>query len=367
LLSRLNRNLGNILGASTKRKLVLFFVDDWGSIRMSSRESFNTLVNAGVKIQDCRYNKFDGIESNSDLEKLFEVLLSHRDRSGNPAIFTAVSCVANPDFEKIKNSNFQQYYFEPFTETLRRYPEHDRVFDLWKEGIRAKVFLPQFHGREHLNVIRWMDDLKENVKTTRLAFDHQVSGIGPSQAKDIRKEYQAAFDVDRESDMALQKKVLKEGLELFEKLLGYQANFFTPPNAWFNHSLDGVLNEKGIKMINVAKVDHEPVGQGRTKKVLHYFGEKNKHGQRYIVRNALFEPNRDAVDWVDKCMNDIEIAFRWRKPAIISSHRVNFIGFLHEKNRDLGLIQLDLLLKKITAKWPDAEFVSTPELAAIFK
>jgi len=61
-------------------------------------------------------------------------------------------------------------------------------------------------------------------------------------------------------------------------------------------------------------------------------------------------------------MSDIDIAFRWKKPAVISSHRVNYIGRLRPENRTNGLKKLEALLQSIIAKWPDVEFMTSVEL-----
>jgi hypothetical protein len=61
-------------------------------------------------------------------------------------------------------------------------------------------------------------------------------------------------------------------------------------------------------------------------------------------------------------MKEIEAAFNLNKIAIISSHRVNFCGFISEKNRKNGLEALDTLLKMIKKVFPDVEFVSAEDL-----
>ena len=52
----------------------------------------------------------------------------------------------------------------------------------------------------------------------------------------------------------------------------------------------------------------------------------------------------------------------WKKPAIISTHRINFIGFLDERNRTSNLKSFSLLLENILKKWPDVEFMTTVSL-----
>jgi hypothetical protein len=77
----------------------------------------------------------------------------------------------------------------------------------------------------------------------------------------------------------------------------------------------------------------------------------------------LFEPPlNNNVDWVSKCIESIDIAFKWEKPAIIGTHRINFSGRLDAEQRDNNLKLLEQLLTKITRKWPDVKFTDSPSL-----
>ena len=62
---------------------------------------------------------------------------------------------------------------------------------------------------------------------------------------------------------------------------------------------------------------------------------------------------------MDITLRQIAAAFRWKKPAIISTHRVNFVGGINKQNREAGLKELHSLLKTIVKRWPDVEFMST--------
>lgn len=114
--------------------------------------------------------------------------------------------------------------------------------------------------------------------------------------------------------------------------------------------------------MSTSKIQREALGFGKTRKRLHYLGQKNSNGQLYITRNCFFEPSQAGADWVAACLKDIEIAFFWNKPAVISSHRVNYIGALNETNRKNGLSNLKALLNKALLKWPDIEFMTSQEL-----
>ena len=75
-MKNLIKNLANLPGWRTNRKIVVIESDDWGTIRMSSKEAFNSLLKKGYPVDQCPYNKYDALESNQDLEMLFDVLNS---------------------------------------------------------------------------------------------------------------------------------------------------------------------------------------------------------------------------------------------------------------------------------------------------
>lgn len=369
LIKTLERNISNIPGWRTNRKIVVVESDDWGSIRTSSIAAFNKLLKAGIKVDNNQYNLYDSLESNSDLELLFETLTKFKDKSGRHPVITGVNIVANPNFEKIKENGFSEYVYESFTETLKRYPAHDRVYELWKEGIKKRLILPVFHGREHLNAQQWLLALQKGNSSTLLAFENSMTGI-PTTGIGGEKvpNFQAAFNIDTQADIPYLKDVLKTGLNLFEDLYGYRSKFFVPTNGWFNNSLEEDLKSLGVKYINTAKKQKEPMGDGEFKTNTRFIGQQNKYGQLYLTRNCFFEPTSSgyehpaSTDWVSNCLKEMEIAFRWHKPATISSHRVNYIGFLQPENRGRSLKKLEVLFTCMLQRWPDIEFMTSVEL-----
>jgi hypothetical protein len=366
--STIIKNLSNLPGWRTKRKIVVIESDDWGSVRMPSIEILKGLMAKGLDLtggDSNRYNLNDSLAGKEDLIALFETLTKYKDQNNKPAVFTAVSLVANPDFKKIKEQGFTTYYHEPFTKTLERYYGDDSAYQLWKEGIRQHIFVPQFHAREHINIGEWMRALQSGDKETVLAFEQGVWGFNNMKNLVSGISYQAAFDLYNPEDLSIQALSIKEGLALFEELFGYKAGFFVPPNGPFNNSLEKVAAEGGIRYMSASKIQIEPQGNGVNKKHLHWLGQKNKYNQLYITRNCFFEPSQEGKDWVSACLNDIATAFRWNKPAVISSHRVNYIGELNPKNRESGLKQLDQLLATMLTKWPDIEFCTSNELGDI--
>lgn len=366
MLKTLTKYISNLPGWRTKKKIVVFESDDWGSIRMPSNEAREKLLKAGV-IKNIgaanRYNRFDTLASSEDLEALFEVLTKVKDYKGNNAKFTALSLVANPDFEKIKNSKFSEYHVEGLKKTLERYSVSSALKS-WKEGEESGLFYPEFHGREHLNIGAWMRALQKRDVKTLAAFNQGLWGFNRDE-KEVN--FQAAFDLEIQSDLEIQKKIISEGLQMFEQLHQRKARFFVPPNGKFNNTLEYELHQNGIEFISTPKIQQEVFGKGKEKKNFRYIGKRNKFKQIYITRNSFFEPSGAKSSQVQSCLNEVELAFKFNKPAIISSHRVNFIGGLDEKNRKDSLDELNQLLSKILKKWPQVEFMTSVELGDLIK
>jgi len=363
------RNILNFPGWHTSRKIVVFESDDWGSIRMPSLAVYESLVSSDIPLQNLSYNKFDSLASGEDLSKLFEVLQSIRDKNGNQAVITANTIVANPDFAKIKKVNYRQYYFEPFTETLKKYPNHKDAYDYWKKGMELGIFRPQFHGREHLNVKRWLRALQQDIGNIRLAFDHQMFDLSTSLVIGDNS-FMEALNFEDADEIQDQKIILSEGLDLFEQIFNYRSTTFIPPVYIWSDALNQHLYQEGIEAYQGSWFQHKPLPgkEHRFKKRFHYTGEKNKTGQYYLVRNAFFEPSDNPhYDWVTDVLKRAEIAFRWGKPLIISTHRLNFIGCIDPENRERNLKLFKNLLFALVHHHPDIEFMGSDRLLELIK
>jgi hypothetical protein len=365
ILRSFGRNLIYLPGFRTKRKIIVIESDDWGSIRMASKEAYEIFLKSGYPVDQCPFNRNDALESNEDLESLFEVLSSVKDKNGNPAIITINNIVANPDFEKIKDSDFKEYYYEPFTETLKRYPCHDRVFDLYQEGMKQKVFHPQFHGREHLNVSKWMEALRLGDKDTLSAFMHNMFSIHTLPKSENLNEYMDSLGYESLSEKEQLNQMITEGLSLFEKIWGFTSKSFIASCYIWDSDIEKILFQNGVKYIQGLAFQSEPrpFSVKKYSKKYHYQGQKNSFGQRYLVRNTFFEPcELIDSDFVNECLGRISLAFNRNKPAVIGSHRKNYIGSINPSNRDRNLMLLKILLTEIIHKWPDVEFMTSDQL-----
>lgn len=362
-------NLRNARGWRTNRKIVVIESDDWGSIRMPSKETFNRLLSAGIRVDNCPYNRYDSLESEEDLSSLFEVLNRFSDFNSNHPVITANFVTSNPDFRGIKESGFKKYYYELFTDTYKNYPNRKKVFEISKQGIHEKLLFPQFHGREHLNVNRWMAALHKNLPETMFAFDNDLFGLSTTITNEKRKSYLAAFDLDDIAELENHAVIINEGLELFNMIFGFRSETFIAANYIWHRSLEKVLANNGVKYIQGSFNQREPTGGSQPSTYIsHRLGRRNDFGQIYLTRNTFFEPSLKIVtDPVEQCLKHISNAFRWKKPAIITSHRLNYIGSIVKENRESNLKLLSSLLNRIINKWKNVEFMNSAQLGCLIR
>ena len=353
----------NRSGARICEPLVVIESDDWGSQRMPSKEAYDALMKKGVSVDKSAYLRYDGLETSKDLTDLLEVLQKHRGSDGKPAVFTANMVMGNPDYEQIRNGDYQNYVRVDLQKTFEQTAGCEYMLTLVKQGMDAGLWMPQFHGREHLQVKRWMEALQGRKEPFFTAFQEGVAGL----SNDIipGDSVQAAFDrCDTEATMD----IIIEGLDDFERIFGFRSETLIANNYIWSDDLNQGLLAAGVRHFQGMKYQLLPrkASQEKREKIRRKTGEVNALGQTYGVRNCHFEPT-ERGHTVHGVLKEISSAFFWKKPAIICTHRINYTGRLDENRRRQNLKELDRLLREIRLRWPKVRFISTVELANVLK
>jgi hypothetical protein len=359
----LKKHLINIRGYKFKQKFLVFESDDWGAIRIPNMEARDVLWEKGYTKKTDPFARFDTLESADDYTALFDVLSQYKDNQDNKPVLTANFIMNNPNFEAIKQSDFKQYHSESFLESYQRYPNSREAWQVLQQGIHQKLIQPQFHGAEHLNVMRWMDLLQQKNISFKEAFDLQCYAIDDLRNDNRRSNLMAAYDFDSKEELIYIQKSINEGLQQFQDIFGFSSQTSIAPCYVWNDDVEKEMKKNNVNCFQGSYQQNIPEINKSFQKKYRYTGQQNNWKQTYLVRNGLFEPSlNNQIDWIQKCLESIAIAFQWGKPAIIGSHRINFAGRLDVHQRDQNLTALDILLQKILQKWPDVQFVDSAEL-----
>lgn len=365
-----NRAL-NSCGFHSETPIIVIESDDWGSIRMPSQCALKELMQSGDCAADDAFLKYDTLERKEDLEKLFSSLEMITDHKGRHPCITANFAVANPKFEEIKVRD-GIYSCEPFWETYDKYYGKDNaVIATEKKGIEKGLFFPQLHAREHLNVQRWMRDLKAGKNDTIRAFELNMIGIGASFSKENMFGYMDALNYDSKNEVEQLADHLNEAFSLFREAFGYLSKTFVASCYVWTDEIEKILAKHNVEGLQTQCWQKEFLGKGTTfeHRIFHYLGERGKYGMIYTIRNCDYEPAIDGFtkETEEKCVQQIEEAFHNRKPAVINTHRVNYVGGIEESHAAAGRDGLINILDKIISMYPNVEFLSTPELICRIK
>lgn len=358
------QNYINFRGLNTKKKLISIQSDDWGSIRIPNKEVYNKLEKK-LNLDKCNYSKYDSLETANDIHDLVEVLDYIKSKYGKKPLMTLNYLSCNPDFKRIMEDDFKVYHAEQISTTYKNYDGADNALKYIINDYQS-YFDPQFHGREHFNSNIWLKLLNQD-KRVRLAFDYEFFALGYNNFKDIKYPYLASFMKLTPTESF--DKIIEEGLAIHAKLFKKSATSFIAPVYVWDEKIEESLAGQGINTIQGL---YKRKDFNKEQKKVTYSSRRSEkftsYNQLQTVRNCFFEPSvKIEYDWVNECLKDIEVAFKWNRPAVICSHRINFSGRLDNQRKNDNLKLFKTLLESIATKWPDIEFVDSETLYDEFR
>lgn len=358
-------HLKNVSGWRSKQKYVAIVVDDYGSVRVNSKKARQQMDANGIP-GTLRFDRYDTLETTDDLSALFSVLDGVKDAISNSAVFTPYALSCNVNFEAMAEQGYLSYISEDLPETFSKLESQQAnaytgTWNLWKQGMEAGLLAPQFHGREHFHIGTFNALLaKREANLLNALKTRSLTGL--QDPKGHPGGWTAAFGFYSLDETASYGMIIEDGVHKFQKIYGYRPQVFTPPAQEFPLSLEPGLTAMGLEAIDKPFIRNRNLGDGHYKREFNTTKKGTKGNPTVMVRNVVFEPTDGNRDHVGLALKQIDAAFTWNRPAIISSHRVNFCGHIDEKNRKKGLEDLEYLLRRIRLKWPDIQFVPVSTL-----
>lgn len=282
-------NIANIRGAAVgNRKILVIESDDWGSIRVPSKMVHDKLNRVGANLDVDPFTKYDGLERVEDLQKLFSVLKQYVDCKGNHPIVTPFYVMRNADFSAILNCEYRKFYDESFLCTYKKYGEDpEMVLKTIRKGINDRVFIPELHCLEHLNVYAWMRDLQNGNEDTRLACKNGMYGLGTNFRDDNLYGYMDAFHNRYEEQIKEYECMIKTAVCDFESIMGYSPVAFTAPCYIWDPKIEEYLYTNGLMYLCGANYQLIPIAP--------HYEERYASGMEYNRR--ILRKNKGAVGY----------------------------------------------------------------------
>lgn len=335
-----------------KHKIIVFESDDWGLQawvpdinayeNISKKEWFISLC----KDPDLRRYTLSTLENETYLQNLFGILLDHRGGDGRHVVFQPNYIMGNPNFTAIRDNNFTNCVDIPLNEGNSPRWQRKGVISKAKEGYELGIWYPELHGRSHRNYKRWLSDLRNNNQDALDSYENEMSAYGERIGNEFHSEmnypeayYNTLIAINR-----------------FESVFGYKPHSIIAPNYCWSKQHEKAWRDLGISIVQAKK--------SFIKELCHFRIPFYTPNINYLKRNCHFEVvDGNEDEWKDTYQKIVTI---WSKdePAIVSTHRVNFVT-LNSSTLSNNLNQLDALLTEIEVTHPAAVYITDYELVEL--
>ena len=311
---------------------IVFESDDWGLCGEGRDQQVQSdLVSKGYVDIDSNFLApmyKNTLESESDLDNLSNSLAKFKDRLGRSPIFTANMVVSNPDFERIKQNRFSQYFAIPIS---KGFPTgwHDWATTVrgWKKAINRKVWLPEYHGFSHFNYRNWIRGLGKGDQRLMDFFNRSM--VTYSVRFRVLSEY--GVHIGNRWDFQSfgeQYSDICAGFDIFNSLFGRFPRTTIPPNNVWNPDTYRAFLKSKVRFIQSEKESLKSNLGARNTNISLIPDVFNSILLRFSslckqYRNVHLEYNDEnesaAVVSSTNC-------FVSGVPAIVGTHRVNYVS-----------------------------------------
>ncbi|MBI1799834.1 MAG: hypothetical protein HYR73_09140 [Candidatus Eisenbacteria bacterium] len=307
----------------SRMKAVVLESDDWGLCAWSPDEqAFRVLADA-PEFRGATGRRYGGstLESAADVKELSDLLLEFRGGDGFPPVWQANTVMASPDWARLAPPGF-----ECASLPLIDYPSAPGRWarpGLWGEVTRAReagVWWPELHGLHHLPETAWLTALRRGDDDARRAFEQQSP---------VCRAVAESGEYDASEPLELRRHNLDGAVRRFRTLFGRGPDSFCPPDYRWDDAVEACALELGVTAFQ-GRAERTHGVLPHVRHFLARFCFPDLEGDRfYLPPRIAFEPGAAGEGaarlGVDAAHRGIRAAWALRQPAIVSSHRTNFV------------------------------------------
>lgn len=295
------------------------------------------------------------LEDSSMVADLNRLLAAHVGRDGYPAVF-------QPNYVMSSLARIRDRW-ETFD--LPALPPGFARPGLWSEvarGISAGTWYPEFHATWHYDPDRRTEGALSSELARAVTGRNIMLFPGSEKAKELGA-WRSGLILEQELD---------HSLAVFQSLFGRNVNSVMAPDYHWDDRIESMWQSRGIRVIQGKREQINPHwGTGKVGRIRKYLARQWSRwwypGRTYLERNCRLEPVQapDPEAVVTTCIQDTRRAWAAGQPAIVESHRVNFVH-TDPALVATGLESLDRYLEGIAGDLlPAPVFLTDHELAQI--
>lgn len=303
-------------------RAVVLESDDWGLCAwVPDDRAHRALANLPAFRTEAglRYGR-STLESAEDVRLLAAELMEWRGGDGFPPVWQANTIVANPDYARMRPP-----LFELDELPLCLHPDLPARWarpGLW-EALRLAeadgVWWAELHGLHHLPETAWLNALRRGENDARRAHE---------QASPIARAVEASGEYDAAEPRELRARNVRRAVQAFRTLFGRTPTSFCPPDYRFDDWFEAEAAAIGLTTLQGKA---EQAGRGWPPLRRRWLGLRFPHhsGTRfYVPPRIAFEPEGAAhargPRGLDAAMRGVRAAWAQGRPAVVSSHRMNY-------------------------------------------
>ncbi len=287
------------------------------------------------------------LEDSLDVASLAALLARHVGRDGLPPVLQANMIVSALEPERAEGDAAAPLAWRriDLPDLPRGYPRPGLAAAV-DAAIAAGVWRPEFHGAFHYDPARRRAAL-ESRPDLRPLLEETVLFPGSDTAWELGA-WRATGELRAE---------LAAAVAVFTARFGHRPVSICAPDYVWDPRCEGLWAEQGLTVIQAKREQRDSRRPGggpaaRLRKVLGRAWDRWRHPERlYLDRNCRFEPAQaaDSAAAVAGCVAAVRRAWARGEPAVIETHRVNFVS-LAPGAAARGRRQLDLLLAALAAE-----------------
>lgn len=322
-------------------KFIIIESDDWGLERGLTNDSISWLKKKFGEDKLSRW-ALDSLETSDDLNELYDLLESFKNKFEYPPVITANFITHNIDYEQKDKLSFI-----PLSRGFNI--ESEDVRSLYKTGIENNYIFPQLHGYSHYN----LEALNKYFSTdeARNAFGNRFLTAASVVKGNLSFLHGELSKKNSECDR------IRDASEEFKIVFGFYSKSMIPPTFIFDIEFLKILKEINVTLVQAS---NRLNSSEKTRYSFPYFQKRKRI--YWSVRNARLDPHPEYNFNHEQCFRSIDKAFENKSPAVIDFHRVNFAGRFVPEYRGRTMKELRLLLANVYQKWPDAKFIHSQKL-----